>query len=87
MNRQVDFKSFIIGVLVMVCITLAMGATRNIVSPSTDSRFQIVARDNHVYVLDSNNGRVWERYAPSTSGRTSQNFHAEKISPDATDRD
>ena len=86
MNKKVDFKSLIIGALVTFCIVLVMGA-EGFTSISSEGRFQIVARDNHVYVLDSRNGRVWERYSPSTSGRTSQNFHAEKISPDSTDRD
>ncbi len=84
--NKIDFKSFIIGVLVTFCITLVMGAA-DFTSISSEGRFKIVSRDNHVYVLDSSNGRVWERYSPSTSGRTSQNFHAEKISPDSTDRD
>lgn len=86
MNKIVDFKSFVIGVLVTFCITLVMGAA-GFTNISSEGRFQIVARDNHVYVLDSSNGRVWEGFAPSTAGRTSQNFHAEKISPDSTDKD
>ena len=86
MNRQVDLKSFIIGVLVTICITMFMGAS-GYNRASSGGRFQIIARDNHAYIIDSDNGRVWERYAPSTTGRTSKNFHAEKISPDATDTD
>ena len=86
MNKQIDFKSFIIGILVTMCIILFMGASRYS-SASSDGRFQIALRDNHAYIIDTENGRVWERYAPSSQGRTSQNFHAEKISPDATDKD
>ena len=86
MNKQIDLKSFVIGVLVTICITMFMGASR-FNSASTDGRFQIIARDNHAYVIDTTNGRVWERYAPSTSGRSSSNFHSEKISDSATDRD
>ena len=87
MNRQIDFKSLIIGVLVTVCITLAMGASVYQPGPAPESRFKIVARDNHVYVLDSTNGRVWEKFAPNTAGRTSQNFLADKTSSAATDKD
>ncbi len=86
MSKQVDLKSFIIGVLVTFCITLVMGSAGLPIN-SSDGRFEIIARDNHVYVLDSTNGRVWESFSPSASGRTSQNFHAEKLSPDATDKD
>ncbi|MBN2589557.1 MAG: hypothetical protein JXA96_06830 [Sedimentisphaerales bacterium] len=71
---------------VTVCITLAMGALW-FTSALSGERFQIVARDNHVYVFDRSNGRVWERYSPSTSGMTSQNSHAGKISSDSTDKD
>jgi hypothetical protein len=86
MNRQIDFKSFIIGILVTVCIVMAMGASRFSGSGS-DGRFQLNVRDNHAYIIDTANGRVWERFAPASQGRTSKNFHAEKISPDATDQD
>ena len=85
MNRQIDFKSFLIGILVTVCIALAMGARFS--SATSEGRFQIAVRDNHAYVIDSTDGRVWERFLPSSQGRTSKNFHSEKISPDSTDRD
>ena len=85
MNRQIDFKSFLIGILVTVCIALAMGARFS--SSTSEGRFQIAVRDNHAYIIDSANGRAWERYAPSNQGRTSRNFHAEKLSPDSTDQD
>ncbi len=84
MNRQIDFKSLIIGILVTVCIVLAMGAG---FSSASSGRFQLSLRDNHAYIIDTANGRVWERYAPANQGRTSKNFHAEKISPEATDQD
>ena len=84
MSKQIDFKSLVIGILITVCITLAMGAS-NYPGTSSAGRFQIALRDNHAYVLDTVNGRVWERYLPSSQGRTSNSFHAEKLSDDATD--
>ena len=86
MNRQIDFKSFIIGILITVCIVMAMGASR-FSSSTSEGRFQLAVRDNHAYIIDSVNGRVWERWAPANQGRTSKNFHAEKISSDATDQE
>lgn len=86
MDRQIDIKSFIIGILVTVCIVLAMGAARSMVS-GTNGRFEIVVRDNHAYVLDTADGRVWENWAPSNQGRSSKYFKSVKISPDSTDQD
>ena len=86
MNKQIDIKSFIIGILVTICIALIMGAGQ-VFPASNNGRFQIVLRDNHAYVIDSVDGRVWERYLASNQGRTSKSFHSAKISPDATDRD
>ena len=72
MNKQTDMKSVIIGILITVCIVLAMGAGRTSM-PTIFGRFQLVAAENNAYVIDTDTGQVWIR----SSGR--QEFCASKI--------
>ncbi len=59
MNRQIDIKSFIIGILATICIALAMGAGQSSVSIPF-GRFQLVAGEyNNVYLIDTQKGQVW----------------------------
>ncbi len=78
MSRQIDIKSFIMGILVAACIGLVMGAGQYSAS-SPNGRFEIAVRDNHAYVLDSATGQVWERFILSNQGQTSKNFKSAKV--------
>jgi hypothetical protein len=60
MNKQIDIKSLIIGILITVCIVLAMGAGRS-TSPTVLGRFQLVADEGQAYVIDTGTGQAWIR--------------------------
>jgi len=84
MNKQIDIKSFIIGILVTICIALIMGAGQ--VFPSSNKgRFQLDVSNNHAYVIDSTNGKVWEKYTSDSGGDTSPDFARNKLQDDSTD--
>jgi hypothetical protein len=72
MNKQIDIKSVVIGILITVCIVLAMGAGRSPM-PAMFGRFQLAAADGQAYIIDTDTGRVWMR----SSGR--QEFCASKM--------
>ncbi len=58
MKSYVDIKSFIIGILVTVCIALVMGSVSSSgVLPY--GRFQLVIRENNEFVIDTASGQVW----------------------------
>ena len=60
MNKQIDIKSVVIGILITVCIVLAMGAGRP-TTPTVLGRFQLMAVEGQAYVIDTGNGQVWVR--------------------------
>lgn len=60
MNKQIDIKSVIIGILITVCIVLAMGAGRSTM-PTVLGRFQLMAVEGQAYVIDTDTGQVWVR--------------------------
>ena len=60
MNKQIDIKSVVIGILITVCIVLAMGAGRSTM-PTVLGRFQLMAVEGQAYVIDSGTGQVWIR--------------------------
>ena len=66
MNRQIDLRSVLLGVLLASCVFLAIGSS----SDSTigrSGRYQAVAQaNNYVYVLDTHSGRIWQKH-PSRS--------------------
>ena len=63
MNKQIDVKSVVIGILITVCIVLAMGAERSSM-PTMFGRFQVAAGDDNAYIIDTTNGQAWERKGP-----------------------
>lgn len=60
MNKQIDIKSLVIGILLTVCVILAMGARQSSVS-TLFGRFQLAATENNAYIIDSTTGQVWRR--------------------------
>jgi hypothetical protein len=60
MNKQIDIKSVVIGILITVCIVLAMGAGRSSM-PRVFGRFQLVPVDQNAYIIDTSTGQVWAR--------------------------
>ncbi len=60
MNKQIDVKSVVIGILITVCIVLAMGAGRSTM-PTVLGRFQLKAVEGQAYIIDTGTGQVWIR--------------------------
>ena len=60
MNKQIDIKSVVIGILITVCIVLAMGAGRSPM-PAMFGRFQLAAADGQAYIIDTDTGQAWIR--------------------------
>ena len=59
MKCQIDLKSLLIGILLTICISMAIGASRSSFAPNF-GRYQLVAIDHAAYVLDGHTGRVWK---------------------------
>ncbi|UCE47587.1 MAG: hypothetical protein JSW47_18560 [Phycisphaerales bacterium] len=76
MKTAYDLKSFLIGILFTVLVVLTLGATKD---ESHHGRFRVEANRNHVFVLDTVTGQVWEKYLISTGGTTSQDFAERKL--------
>lgn len=77
MNKQIDIKSVVIGILIALCVILAMGAGRSLM-PTMFRRFQLVAVEGQAYIIDTDTGQAWIR-----SNRY-QEFCAPKIQQDST---
>ena len=41
-------------------------------------RFDIEATNHHVFVLDTETGKVWQKYVPENSGQTDPDFSSPK---------
>ena len=63
MNARLDFKSLAIGALVMLCITLTIGASSR-TSPAPHARFQLAlpGQGSSAYIIDTATGQVWEKH-------------------------
>ena len=70
MKTQFDLKSLIIGILLTLCVLLAMGASTSLYS-GHHGRYRLTAvGDDNAYIVDSFTGRVWR-------SRTNTNDFAE----------
>ncbi len=62
MKTQLDLRSMLIGILMTVCFTFAIGASRSDSSTSR-GRFQLClpGEGSHAYVIDTTTGEVWSK--------------------------
>ena len=83
MFRSIDFKSAVIGGLLVLVILLLVGAVP-VVQPDEYGRFQIKTNDSHAFVLDTATGQVWSAMFLNPQFGVVENpepeFHAPKIS-------
>jgi len=77
MKMNLELKSLFVGVIITVLLTLALGATKE--SFLRVGRFHIEVDHNHVFVLDSITGQVWEKYLLPDRGTTSKDFAEPKL--------
>ena len=78
MKAMFDLRSFLIGAVLAMCVFLALGAARND-SPKV-GRFQIETNEDHVFVVDTATGQVWEKFVAGGQGTKSQDFMDPKLS-------
>lgn len=73
---RLDPKSALLGLLLGVLATLAIGAAS---SPNSGvGRFQIAGTANHGMILDTATGQVWTTYFSNTGGRMDNDFFQRK---------
>ena len=77
MKMAYDLKSFLIGVVLTALVVFTLGATKD-ESPQV-GRFRTETNRNHVFVIDTVTGQVWEKYVESTGGTTDENFAEPKL--------
>lgn len=68
---RIHMPSLCVGVISAVILGSLMAADH---AASYSGRFAIEAVPNHVFVLDRETGRVWEKYVPDTSGSSDPDF-------------
>jgi hypothetical protein len=66
MKCQIDLKSLLVGILLAMCVFVALGASRSSFPPHF-GRYQLVPADREArtYVVDSRTGRIWSRRSGS----------------------
>ena len=77
MEMAYDLKSFLIGVVLTALAFFTLGAAKD--ESSQVGRFLTETNRNHVFVIDTVTGQVWEKYVKSTGGATSDNFAEPKL--------
>lgn len=83
MKTMIDPKSVLLGAMAALVLGCGLGAGEfddldRRADPAV-SRFQINSNEQHVFVLDTATGRVWEKYLPPNQGSTSSNFKEQKL--------
>jgi len=70
------FPSLLVGSLAALAFVSFMAADR----PSIPlGRFELEATPNHVFILDRDTGRVWQKYVTVDSGQSDQDFALPKV--------
>lgn len=73
---RIHFPSLVTGFLAMLSLLLFVAAQR---PPATEGRFELEATPNHVFVLDRDTGKVWQKFLSTDSGQSDQDFTLPKI--------
>lgn len=77
MKTQYDLKSFMIGVLLTALVVLTLGTIKN--ETLQVGRFRVETNTNHIFVVDTATGQVWEKYVRSSGGSTHEDFAKPKL--------
>jgi hypothetical protein len=76
-TRQVDIKSFIIGVLVSAVIFLTLGA-KQATRADLCARYQVSVGVSRAMIIDTQTGKIWEKYITPNSGPGGKDFNGPK---------
>jgi hypothetical protein len=79
MSKSTVIASAIFSSACVVLLAFTLGASP--ASEPSPGRFQMVANENHVFILDTATGQAWEKFVTSNQGVTSDDFAKEKLSP------
>ena len=77
MKAVFDLRSLLIGAVLTVFVFLALGAARS--DSFKVGRFRIEANEDHVFVVDTATGQVWEKFVAAGQGTKSQDFMDPKL--------
>lgn len=55
-DRNIDFKSLVIGLMLCLCIILALGSSKD----NNNGRYQCCADEGYVFILDTQTGHTWK---------------------------
>ena len=73
---KIDLKSLAVGMVVGVALAFTLGA---VATQGEVGRYQIFGNENHIFVLETTTGRVWEKFVTSSQGETSRDFAGPKV--------
>lgn len=71
------FPSMLVGLGVAFSLVCFVAAQRAAVGGN--GRFGLQATENHVFIIDTDTGRVWQKFVTDGSGQTDQDFSLPKI--------
>ena len=74
-SMRIHLPSFVTGLLATLSVVFFIAAQRPSV---TLGRYELEATTNHVFVLDRDTGRVWQKFVTENSGHTDQDFSLPK---------
>jgi len=78
MSKRTTIASGVVSGVCVVGLAFVLGAAPG--SQPQPGRFQMVANENHVFILDTATGQAWEKFVTSSEGGTSEDFAKEKLS-------
>jgi len=86
MKTMFDPKSVLLGAVVAVLFGCVVGADDpadpdHLPTPAV-LRFQIESNEQHVFVLDTATGQVWQKYLPPNQGPMPGNFNEPNLGDD-----
>jgi hypothetical protein len=80
MNSKIDIRSAMLGLVLGVIATAAIGAVSSAGQSGRVGRYQIGGTSNQGFVLDTATGQVWSSYFSSAGGRGDADFFRPKAS-------
>ncbi len=73
---RIHIPSFATGLLATLSFVFFIAAER---PTMTMGRYELEATTSHVFVLDRDTGRVWQKFVTEGSGQTDQDFALPKV--------
>ncbi len=68
---RIHAPSLFAGIVAALCLAAFLAADR---PTNYERKYQLEATNHHIFVLDRETGRVWQKYVTDNSGHTDQDF-------------